>query len=170
MIQINNGNSDNDGLGQTLRSAISDINANFRELSGKTDILAFTTTTSSEPIPINSPLEIGKYYLIDKTIADDFSNVGYVSGNIFLATGVYPVIWNASSLSAISYSIQVFQDDLNGEFTLDYDGDIFYTYTITTDKFYQYKTLTPDVISTTKKLVFYSTDTDNKLTEFKTYK
>lgn len=171
MIQINNGNSDNDGLGQTLRSAISDINSNFSELSAKTETLAFTTTTSIEPISINKPLEIGKYYLIDKSIADDFSNVGYVSGNIFQATGIYPVIWNSSSLSEIAYNIEYFQDDFNGIFSLDYDNEyIIYKYTISTDKFFPYKTLTPSVISTTKILEFKSIDTDNKLTEFKTYK
>lgn len=111
MENINIGTVENDGLGDKLRNAFSIVNENFQELTPNYKKLTLYTNYSENNVLINSPLIIGETYrMITLTEGDNFSNVGYVSGDFFVATGQYPISWTDSTIKLVDFNSTFFEN------------------------------------------------------------
>lgn len=110
---VNTGTVANDGTGDKLRDAFIIVNQNFQELQPKYKTLTFNSLYEESVIEFNTPLIVGRTYLIlTLNDGDNFDNVGYTGEKYFVATGEYPVIWsNGTIVRLVNHTVTKFQDD-----------------------------------------------------------
>ena len=104
MENVNIGTVENDGTGEKLRNAFNIVNENFQELTPNYKKLVLYTQYTENEVLINTPLIIGATYrMVNLSEGDNFSNVGYTSGDFFVAIGQYPVSWVSSNVSLVNF-------------------------------------------------------------------